>query len=75
MLHQLLQARDARLFGNVIMTKVLAFKWRKYARRLFLQELVIFLLYLATFVAFGLTLAQLRLNSNDPDVSWKAILT
>jgi hypothetical protein len=64
MLHQLLRAGDARLFGNTIMIKVLTYKWRTYARRLFHIELVIFLLYLIIFQAFGITLVELRVNTS-----------
>lgn len=49
--------------------QVLAFKWRTYARRLFLTELAVFLIYLALFVTFGLTLADLRLNPPHGRVS------
>lgn len=64
MLHQLLRAGDARLFGNTIMIKVLTYKWRTYARRLFHIELVIFLLYLLIFQAFCITLVELRVNTS-----------
>ncbi|EDQ85533.1 uncharacterized protein MONBRDRAFT_29209 [Monosiga brevicollis MX1] len=60
LLHHLLHCRDARLFGNTIMRKVLDFKWNSYARRLFFYELLLFMVYLALFQAFAVLMSELR---------------
>ena len=56
------------LFGNVIMRKVIQFKWDKYAKRLFIYELLIFTLYLALFLTFTLLLVPLNSYNSFSDV-------
>eukprot|EP00045_Choanoeca_perplexa_P018224 m.282627 g.282627 ORF g.282627 m.282627 type:complete len:1666 (-) comp17752_c0_seq11:672-5669(-) len=65
LLHLLLQAGDARLFGNKIMKKMLQFKWQTYARRLFYFELAIFIAYLMIFQTFVILNAELHHDYSD----------
>lgn len=51
-LHAFIRTGNAQLFGNVAMKTVLDFKWKAYAQRLFMQELFLFLLWLAMFTTF-----------------------
>jgi len=57
-LHNFVEAGDARLFGNSIMALVINFKWKSYARRMFLKELIVFVCYLGLFLAFSIQLAN-----------------
>eukprot|EP00048_Salpingoeca_helianthica_P006268 m.96577 g.96577 ORF g.96577 m.96577 type:complete len:1549 (+) comp13947_c0_seq4:32-4678(+) len=68
LLHSLLAAENPHLFGNFLMRRVIQFKWETYARRLFLKEIALYLLYLGLFLTFSVLMVRRPEGAALPDL-------
>jgi hypothetical protein len=68
-LHSFIRTNNAQLFGNVAMKTVLEYKWKAYARQLFMRELLLFGVALTLFTAFTLLSAGVGAEESLHDVA------